>query len=100
MARMDELPEAEIIRAVHPADVGGTKEVFKCYLTEPKIYTSEKGHASGRARAISVFSSAAPSSTPWLAYMCGVLPETIANETARAELDLALSTLDGATRPV
>ncbi|XSC48387.1 hypothetical protein ACF1BQ_031945 [Bradyrhizobium sp. RDT10] len=35
---------------------------------------------------------------PWLACMCGALQETIANEAARAEIDLALSTLADCSR--
>ena len=46
--RMDALPEAQIVRAVHPADLDSTKRVLKQYLTEwmggPRLYTPEKGH--------------------------------------------------------
>ncbi|WP_312010388.1 globin domain-containing protein [Bradyrhizobium cenepequi] len=67
------MPETEIIRVVHPADRGGTKEVFKRWLSEwtggPKLYTPEKGHSSGCAS--SVFLVGGAELDAWLAGMCG-----------------------------
>ena len=41
--RMDTLPDAAIIRAMHPSDLESTKQVLKRYLTEwtggPKLYS-------------------------------------------------------------
>jgi len=46
--RMDTLPEATIIRAMHADDLGLIRDVLKRYLTEwtggPRLYTPEKGH--------------------------------------------------------
>ncbi|MGY4412982.1 truncated hemoglobin YjbI [Bradyrhizobium sp. LB7.1] len=46
--RMDTLPEAQVIRAMHAADLGAIRDVLKRYLAEwtggPKLYSIEKGH--------------------------------------------------------
>lgn len=52
--RMDALPEAAGIRAMHADDLTSTKQVLKRYLTEwtggPKLYSPEKGHPRLRQR--------------------------------------------------
>jgi hemoglobin len=52
--RMDVLPEAKGIRAMHAADLEPTKNVLKRYLCEwmggPKLYSAEKGHPRLRQR--------------------------------------------------
>src|SRR3954452_25455394 len=64
--RMDTLPEAKIIRAMHADDLGLIRDVLKRYLIEwtggPKLYSVEKGHPR-RASATSALPSAMPSAT-------------------------------------
>ena len=52
--RMDRLPEAKVIRAMHADDLGLIRDVLKRYLTEwtggPRLYTPEKGHPRLRQR--------------------------------------------------
>ena len=94
--RMDTLPEAKIIRAMHPADLASTKQVLKRYLSEwtggPKLYSPEKGHPRLRQRHFG-FPIGSAERDAWLTCMRGALQETVADDTARAELDLALSKL-------
>jgi hemoglobin len=94
--RMDSLPEAKIIRTMHPDDLGSTKQVLKRYLSEwtggPKLYSPEKGHPRLRQRHLG-FSIGNAERNAWLTCMRGALEETVMDETARAELDLALSRL-------
>ena len=94
--RMDTLPEAGIIRAMHPGDLGSVKQVLKRYLSEwmggPKLYSPEKGHPRLRQRHLG-FPIGNAERNAWLKCMRGALQETVADETARAELDLALSKL-------
>ncbi len=51
---MDTLPEARIIRALHPEDLSSTRVVLKKYLAEwlggPSAYSQERGHPRLRAR--------------------------------------------------
>ena len=94
--RMDALPEAQIIRAMHPADLGPTKRVLKRYLTEwmggPKLYTPEKGHPRLRQRHFG-FPIGSAERDAWMTCMRGALEETVADEPARTQLDLTLSKL-------
>ena len=52
-ARMDSLPEAATIRALHAPDLGPVKEVLKRYLGEwlggPPLYSAERGHPGIRS---------------------------------------------------
>lgn len=94
--RMDALPEARIIRDMHPADLSSTRQVLKRYLTEwtggPKLYTPEKGHPRLRQRHLG-FPIGDAERDAWLTCMRGALRETVEDAAARAELDLALSKL-------
>jgi hemoglobin len=94
--RMETLPEAGIIRAMHPSDLGSVKHVLKRYLSEwmggPKLYSPEKGHPRLRQRHLG-FSIGNEERDAWLKCMRGALQETVSDEAARAELDLALSKL-------
>jgi len=55
-ARMDGLPEAQTIRAMHAPELAPAKNVLKRYLSEwmggPKLYSAEKGHPRLRQRHI------------------------------------------------
>ena len=94
--RMDALPEASLIRAMHPDDLGSTKQVLKRYLSEwtggPKLYSPEKGHPRLRQRHMG-FSIGSAERDAWLLCMRGALEETVTDEAARQELDAALTKL-------
>lgn len=84
--RMDRLPEAEGIRAMHPDDLGPIKQVLKRYLTEwtggPALYTPEKGHPRLRQRHLG-FPIGDGERDAWLLCMRGALDETVADAAAR-----------------
>lgn len=94
--RMDALPEARVIRDMHPADLSSTRQVLKRYLTEwtggPKLYSPEKGHPRLRQRHLG-FAIGNAERDAWLTCMRGALEETVEDAIARAELDVALSKL-------
>ena len=94
--RMDALPEAKTVRAMHAPDLGPVKNVLKRYLTEwtggPKLYSPEKGHPRLRQRHME-FSIGNAERDAWLLCMRGALGETVADISARAELDGALTKL-------
>jgi hemoglobin len=94
--RMDSLPEAAGIRAMHPDDLAITKQVLKRYLSEwtggPKLYSPEKGHPRLRQRHMG-FPIGSEERDAWLLCMRGALAETVADDAAREEVDLALTRL-------
>ena len=94
--RMDSLPEAKIIRAMHADDLGLIRDVLKRYLTEwtggPRLYSVEKGHPRLRQRHIG-FAIGDGERDAWLTCMRGALEETVADAAARQDLDKALSGL-------
>ena len=53
-AQMDQRPEAQAIRAMHPADLGPVKAVLVSYLCEwlggPRDYSAQRGHPRLRMR--------------------------------------------------
>jgi hemoglobin len=87
--RMDTLPQARTIRAMHPADLGPLKHVFKHYLTEwlggPKLYSSERGHPRLRQRHMG-FPIDSAARDAWMECMDGALAETVADEAARKDI--------------
>jgi len=94
--RMETLDEAAVIRAMHPDDLAGTKQVLKRYLSEwtggPKLYSPEKGHPRLRQRHMG-FRIGDTERDAWLSCMRGALQETVIDADALAELDVALSRL-------
>lgn len=88
-ARMDTLPEAKVIRAMHTADLSPTKEVLKRYLGEwmggPPLYSQERGHPRLRMRHFG-FKIGEAERDAWLLCMRGALDETVADAGLRAEL--------------
>ncbi|RXH00158.1 group II truncated hemoglobin [Bradyrhizobium zhanjiangense] len=94
--RMDTLPEAKVIRAMHAADLGLIRDVLKRYLTEwtggPRLYSVEKGHPRLRQRHIG-FSIGDAERDAWMVCMRGALEDTVADRAARQDLDKALSGL-------
>ncbi|MEW5424770.1 group II truncated hemoglobin [Amorphus sp. 3PC139-8] len=95
-ARMDTLPEAQGIRALHRPDLTSTKEVFKRYLGEwtggPRLYSAEKGHPRLRWRHLGV-PIGESERDQWLMCMRGALDETVADDEARAVLYDAMAGL-------
>ncbi|MBR0707921.1 group II truncated hemoglobin [Bradyrhizobium liaoningense] len=94
--RMDTLPEAQVIRAMHAADLGLIRDVLKRYLTEwtggPKLYTPEKGHPRLRQRHFG-FAIGDAERDAWMLCMRGAMEETVTDGTARQDLDKAISGL-------
>lgn len=88
-ARMDTLPEARTIRAMHAPDLGPVKEVLRRYLGEwmggPKRYSAERGHPRLRQRHMG-FPIGNEERDAWLLCMRGALDETVADVAAREEI--------------
>lgn len=94
--RMDAEPQAAVIRAMHPDDLGGTKQILKRYLSEwtggPKLYSPEKGHPRLRQRHMG-FRIGDAERDAWLMCMRGALAEVVVDPEARQELDGAMTKL-------
>lgn len=94
--RMDTLPEAKIIRAMHADDLGPIRDVLKRYLIQwtggPKLYSVERGHPRLRQRHIG-FGIGDAERDAWLTCMRGALAETATDAAARQDLDKTLSGL-------
>jgi hemoglobin len=84
--RMDSLPEARGIRALHRADLSATKAVLKLYLGEwlggPDLYSRERGHPRLRMRHMHVRIGPAERDA-WMLCMRGALEEVVADEKLR-----------------
>jgi len=95
-ARMDSLPEAATIRALHPADLEPVKEVLKRYLGEwlggPPLYSAERGHPRLRQRHLG-FPIGEAERDAWLLCMRGALDETVADVAAREAIYARLAGL-------
>lgn len=95
-ARMDTLPEARDIRAMHATNLGPTKHILKRYLTEwmggPKLYSSERGHPRLRQRHMG-FPIGNAARDAWLLCMIGALTETVQDDAAREEILVAMTRL-------
>lgn len=85
-ARMDSLPEAAGIRALHAPDLGPVKDVLKRYLGEwlggPPLYSAERGHPRLRQRHLG-FPIGEAQRDAWLLCMRGALDETITDARVR-----------------
>jgi hemoglobin len=95
-ARMDTLPEAKTIRAMHGPDLTHTKAVLKRYLCEwmggPPLYSEQRGHPRLRMRHIH-FKIGEPERDAWLFCMKGALEEVVTDATLRHELFATLARL-------
>jgi hemoglobin len=84
--RMETLPEAAVIRALHPQDLAGTRAILKKYLAEwlggPPAYSQERGHPRLRARHLP-FSIGDAERDAWMFCMRGALEEVVTDEPAR-----------------
>lgn len=87
--RMDTLPEARAIRAMHPADLTGIRIVLKKYLAEwlggPKTYSEERGHPRLRMRHMP-FPIGIAERDAWMLCMNGALEEVVADRELREQL--------------
>jgi hemoglobin len=83
---MDTLPEARIIRALHPHDLSGTRVVLKKYLAEwlggPPAYSQERGHPRLRARHLP-FSIGDAERDAWMFCMRRAMEEVVTDQPAR-----------------
>ena len=87
--RMDTLPEARGIRAMHQSDLTSTKEVLKRYFGEwlggPALYSAERGHPRLRKRHIHL-RIGPDERDAWMLCMSGALEETVADAALRQSL--------------
>jgi len=83
---MDTLPEARIIRALHPEDLGATRVVLKKYLAEwlggPSAYSQERGHPRLRARHLP-FSIGDEERDAWMFCMRRAMEDVVTDAVAR-----------------
>jgi hemoglobin len=74
--RMDSLPEARALRAIHAPDLTDIRRVLKMYLGEwlggPKRFSAERGHPMLRARHLP-FSIGIAERDQWMLCMNGAL---------------------------
>lgn len=89
---MDTLPDAARIRALHPADLGGsTDKLYKFlsgWLGGPALYVEEFGHPMLRARHLP-FPIETADRDAWLLCMKHALDEVKLEPLARMQLDQA-----------
>ncbi|WP_315785935.1 group II truncated hemoglobin [Bradyrhizobium sp. SZCCHNPS1003] len=94
--RMDTLPDAKGIRAMHGSNLGPIKYILKRYLSEwlggPKLYSPEKGHPRLRQRHMG-FAIGNAERDAWLLCMRGALEETVTDVQARHDVDAAMTKL-------
>lgn len=94
--RMDVLPEARSIRAMHAPDLTEMKAVLKRYFTEwmggPSLYTPERGHPRLRMRHFG-FQIGTAERDAWMLCMRGALDEVVPDAVLKGELDRAFSGL-------
>jgi hemoglobin len=90
--RMDTLPEAAGIRAMHGADLSEIKSVLILFLIEwlggPKDYSARRGPPRLRARHMA-FPIGAAERDAWMLCMRGALEEVVADVELRGELERA-----------
>jgi hemoglobin len=94
--RMDTLPEAQGIRAMHAADLSLIAIVLKKYLGEwlggPKYYSVERGHPMLRARHLP-FRIGNAERDAWLLCMNGAIDEVLPASPVREEIRMAITRL-------
>jgi hemoglobin len=90
--RMDSLPEAARIRAMHGADLDEIKSTLRLYLVEwlggPKDYSARRGPPRLRARHAQ-FAIGPVERDAWMVCMRAALEEVVADAELRAELERA-----------
>jgi hemoglobin len=87
--RMDTLPEAAELRAMHHPDLTMTIDVLKRYLGEwmggPNLYSAERGHPRLRMRHMKFVIGPAERDA-WMLCMRGALEETIPDAFIRDQI--------------
>lgn len=86
---MDQLPQARALRALHPADLGQSKERLLMFLSGwlggPPLYAERFGPPRLRA-AHTAFPVGADSRDAWMDCMTQALQEQVGDEALRAQL--------------
>lgn len=89
---MDTRADAQVIRAMHEAELSRTKAVLVNYLSEwtggPRLYSPKRGSPALR-RKHHPFDIDESARDAWMACMRVALAETVADQSLRAELDAA-----------
>jgi hemoglobin len=92
--RMDSLPQAATIRAMHDADLEPLKQVLKLYLAEwlggPRGYSTQRGHPRLRMRH-APFAIGAAERDAWMDCMRAALQEAVQDPALRDELERAFA---------
>jgi hemoglobin len=92
--RMDSLPQAATIRAMHDADLAPLKQVLKLYLTEwlggPRGYSAQRGHPRLRLRH-APFAIGAAERDAWMDCMRAALQETVQDAALRDQIERAFA---------
>lgn len=87
--RMDTLPEAKVIRAMHADDLESVKGILKQYLGEwmggPALYSQARGHPRMRMRH-GHFRIGLAERDAWMLCMTGALEEVVEDASLRAQL--------------
>ena len=93
---MDVLPEAATIRAMHPPDLGESRDKLYWFLSGwlggPQMYVERKGHPRLRARHLPFVVDTAARDA-WMACMALALAEVVPDTGLRAPLQGALDRL-------
>jgi hemoglobin len=88
---MDTLPEAKVIRELHPKDLGPIRVTLKKYLAEwlggPPAYSQERGHPRLRARHLP-FSIGDAERDAWMLCMRRAMEEVVTGDVEARELIL------------
>ncbi len=91
--RMDTLPEARTIRAMHHENLAPTIAILKAYLGEwlggPALYSQSRGHPRLRQRHIR-FAIGPAERDAWMLCMRGALEHAVADENVRKQIEQRL----------
>jgi len=94
--RMDALPQATNLRAIHAADLGPIRTLLKKYLGEwlggPRRYSSERGHPMLRARHLP-FAIGMAERDAWMLCMNGALDAMPCEPEVREHIRSAMANL-------
>jgi hemoglobin len=86
---MDTLPEAQTIRAMHPADLAPTREVLFKYLVGwlggPPLYVAERGHPRLRKRHLA-FPIGEAERDAWMSCMTHAIDDVVSDAELKTEL--------------
>ncbi|MCB9760810.1 MAG: group II truncated hemoglobin [Alphaproteobacteria bacterium] len=98
---MDTLPEAAGIRALHPADLSGSREKLYLFLVGwtggPMLYVERYGHPRLRARHLP-FPIGDAEAEAWMLCMTEALDECVPDDRLRDELGRAFRRIAGHMR--